>query len=472
VLRYQDYRQHVEELMQAALSGADPVRAVEGYLRKDGRTLFAGELKYDLDQGRVYVLSVGKAAVAMVQPVIKILGDELHSALVICKKGSTACGGLSYSDLHNVTVMEGNHPVSGAESISATKAASNMLVQAGADDLVLCLISGGTSALLTQPVVPLSDWQQLTKALLASGCTISEFNLVRRRLDKVKGGGLAHMAVPARCISLILSDVVGNPLQDIGSGPTTFVDETGGEALAVLERYRIAKDLPSDVWQNVEQSLQRMTDSPRPVHWRGGNIVVSDVRQAAITVLTKAMQLGFIAQVLTAFLEGEAREVGRVAASIAKDMLPGRCLILGGETTVTLHGDGLGGRNQELALAAAESIDGLPATVIASFATDGEDGPTTAAGAVVSGETAGNGRLLGLDPAIFLDRNDSFHYFQALDELTPQPEVLGQEWHVGRGPLLKTGPTGTNVNDLLFILTYPHPSQDSASSQNNSLFLQ
>jgi glycerate 2-kinase len=463
VLHYQDYRQHVEDLMRAALSGADPEKAVEENLRKDGRMLYAGDLKYDLDQGRVYVLSVGKAAVAMVQPVIEILGDDLHSALVICKKGSGTGDELSGQDFHNVTVMEGNHPVSGLDSINATKAAGHMLAQAGAHDLVLCLISGGTSALLTQPVILLADWQQLTNALLASGCTISEFNLVRRRLDKIKGGGLAQMAAPATCISLILSDVIGNPLPDIGSGPTTFVAESAADALSVLERYQIAEELRSDVWQNVWQSLQRMGDNPKPVHWRGGNIIVSDVRRAAVKALTKAMQLGFVAQLLTAHLEGEAREVGRVAAAIAKDMLPGRCLILGGETTVTVRGDGVGGRNLELALAAAGSIDGLPATVIASFATDGEDGPTGAAGAVVSGETAENGRLLGLDIVDFLDRNDSFHFFLALEEVVPEPEVLGEGEKTKRGPLLKTGSTGTNVNDLLFILTYSQKSQEEPS---------
>ena len=463
MLRYQDYHQHIDELVQASLSGADPERAVNEYLHRDGRTLFIGEFKYTLDQGRVYVLSVGKAALAMAQPAIEILGDDLHSALIIYKKGSGAGAEVPNQNRDNVTFMEGNHPVSGLDSINATKAASYMLAQAGADDLVLCLISGGTSALLTQPVVALADWQQLTNALLASGCTINEFNLVRRRLDRIKGGGLAQIAAPATCISLILSDVVGSPLKDIGSGPTTFVDESTADALSVLERYRIAEELRSDVWQNVWQSLQRMPENPKPLHWRGGNIIVSDVRRAALSALTKAMQLGFVAQLLTANLEGEAREVGRVAAAIAKDMLPGRCLILGGETTVTLRGNGVGGRNLELALAAAQAVDGLPATVVASFTTDGEDGPTSVAGAVVSGETAGNGRLLGLDLQAYLDRNDSFHFFQTLDELVPEPEVLGEGGNPSRGHFIKTGSTGTNVNDLLFILTYHVDDQEEPS---------
>ncbi len=461
MIRYADYRQHVAELVMAALSGADPQQAVREHLIKKDRILHVGDMTYNLDRGRVFVLSVGKAAVAMIHPVIEVLEDDLHSALVICKKGSDVCRTFSGQDHDNLAIMEGNHPISGLDSVNATKTAGDMLAQAGAGDLVLCLISGGTSALLTQPAISLGEWQQLTSALLASGCTINEFNLVRRRLDTIKGGGLAEMAAPATCISLILSDVVGNPLADIGSGPTVFVDESAADALSVLERYRIAEDVRSDVWQSIWQHLQRMPDSSEPVNWQGGHLIVSDVRRAAMKALTKAMQLGFVAQMLTAHLEGEAREVGRVVAAIAKDAPPGRCLIFGGETTVTLRGNGLGGRNLELALAAAEAIDGLPRTVIASFATDGEDGPTPAAGAVVSGETAANGRLMGLDPAAYLNRNDSFNYFQALDEDLPDSQVSGEEQHSLRGHLLKTGSTGTNVNDLLFILTYPEPDQET-----------
>lgn len=447
--------------MTAALSGADPELAVSEHLNRKERDLHIAGLTYNLDQGRVFVLSVGKAAAAMIRPVIDILGEDLHAALAICKKGSDASRQFSEQDHGRVAVMEGNHPVSGLDSINATKAAADMLSQAGENDLVLCLISGGTSALLTQPVITLGEWQQLTNALLASGCTINEFNLVRRRLDAMKGGGLARLAAPATCMSLILSDVVGNPLADIGSGPTIFVDESASDALSVLERYRIAEYLRSDVWLNIWQSLQRLHEPTEPMGWQADHIIVSDVRRAAMKALTKAMQLGFVAQLLTAHLEGEAREVGRVAAAIAKDTPPGRCLIFGGETTVTVRSKGLGGRNLELALAAAEAIDGLPRTVIASFATDGEDGPAPAAGAVVSGETAANGRIIGLDPIAYLNRNDSYHYFQALDEDLPGFQVSGEDQQTERGHLLITGSTGTNVNDLLFIITYPEPSQEA-----------
>ncbi len=456
MLRYQDYRQHVEQLMSAALSAADPAEAVSRFLARVDTVLHIGDLTFDLEQGRVYLISVGKAAAAMADSAIRILGDDLHSAVVISKKGSETAVELANRQYPDLTLLEGNHPVSGADSVRATQVVIHMLAQAGVNDLVLCLISGGTSALLTLPVIPLTDWRSLTNALLASGCTINEMNTVRRQLDRIKGGGLAQMAAPAHCISLILSDVVGNPLHAIGSGPTVFVDETADDAIAVLKRYAVAEQIDAGVWGRIILTLEQPARAPQPVEQRNDHIIVGDVRQSATSALATAMQLGFIAQVLTARLEGEAREVARVAVAIAKDMPMGRCLILGGETTVKLNSNGLGGRNQELALAAAIALDGWPDTVIASFATDGEDGPTPAAGAVISGETAEYGRHLDLDPVAFLDRNDSFHYFQHLDESFRQVALADGGEEYLPITLLTPGPTGTNVNDLLIILTYPH----------------
>jgi hydroxypyruvate reductase len=447
--------------MSAALSAADPAEAVSRFLAREENVLHIGDLTHDLNLGRVYLVSVGKAAAPMAEAAIQILGDDLHSAVVISKKGSETAAELATRQHHELILLEGNHPVSGAESVRATQVVIQMLAQAGVNDLVLCLISGGTSALLTLPVIPLSDWQSLTNVLLASGCTINELNTVRRQLDRVKGGGLTQMAAPAHCVSLILSDVVGNPLHAIGSGPTLFVDETMEDATTVLKRYAIAEHLDADVWGRIISALEQPPRAQQPTEQRNDHIIVGDVRQSATNALAKAMQLGFVAQVLTARLEGEAREVARVAAAIAKDMPMGRCLILGGETTVKLNADGLGGRNQELALAAAIALDGWPDTVIASFATDGEDGPTPAAGAVVSGETVEYGRHLGLDPVAFLDRNDSFHFFQHLDESFRQVDVAdGSEKYLPI-TLLTPGPTGTNVNDLLIILTYPHDGSNA-----------
>jgi hydroxypyruvate reductase len=310
---------------------------------------------------------------------------------------------------------------------------------ATAGDLVLCLISGGASALLTRPVIPLADWQEVVDRLLASGCTIQELNGVRKQLDEVKGGGLARMIAPAACVSLILSDVVGNPLDVIGSGPTTPNPESAAAALAVLERYGMREKLPAATWVHVENYLMQQMDSVLPAGEGVQHVIIGDVRQAAEAAAGAAAEMGFTAQVLTAQLEGEAREVGRVAAALAKDAPVNSCLILGGETTVTLRGDGMGGRNQELALAAAIALDGVPDVALASFATDGDDGPTGAAGAVVTGETAGLAHARQFDPHDYLARNDSYTFFNQL------------------GGLIRTGPTGTNVNDLVLILKYMSP---------------
>ncbi|MCA9977099.1 MAG: DUF4147 domain-containing protein [Anaerolineales bacterium] len=450
---FQNYRQHVDELIQAALAAVDPATAVQRYLKYNGRLLTIGHDNivhnhYPAD-GRIYLVSAGKAAVPMALAAAAILGNQLSAGIIIAKKGErdwqadiTAAGtDVSTSTL---TLYEAGHPVSDEQSIQATTAVYEMLSQTTAHDLVLCLISGGTSALLTRPLISLADWQKLTDVLLRSGCTINELNCVRRQLDEVKGGGLAQQANPATCVSLILSDVVGNPLHVIGSGPTAHSPETLADAVTVLARYQIGSRLETAVWQRVVQALHKLRLQTPPPDTRTHNIIIGDVRQAALAALVKAAQLGFAPQLLTAQLEGEAREVGRFAAAFAKDAPPATCLIMGGETTVTVRGQGKGGRNQEAALAAAIALDGQPNCVIASFATDGEDGPTAAAGAVVTGETVKNGRAHRLNATTYLDKNDSYTYFQQLDSV-----IETANCHI------QTGPSGTNVNDLLFILTYP-----------------
>jgi hydroxypyruvate reductase len=292
----------------------------------------------------------------------------------------------------------------------------------------------------------LAEWQQLTTHLLQSGCTINELNAVRKQLDEVKGGGLALMAQPAATVSLILSDVVGNPLDVIGSGPTAPNPQPPAEALTVLHRYRARRTLARETWSRIYDLLTDPRSATSLARFEGlevRNIIVGDVRRAANAASAAAEKLGFTSTVLTAHLQGEAREVGRVAAALAKDANAGSCLLLGGETTVTVHGDGHGGRNQELALAAAIALEGFPQRVIASFATDGEDGPTDAAGAVITGETIAAADGVNLDAREYLDRNDSYAFFTHLAKAT------------GRTFLLQPGPTGTNVNDLLFVLRYP-----------------
>ncbi len=439
VPRFADYRQHVAELYAAALAAADPETAVSAHLHITNSQLRIGqEQHYDLGRGRVFLVSVGKAAVPMAQAASRRLGRALHAGIVVAKTLPDTI------DLPPVVAIHtGNHPVPGPNSLAATTAVHDLLQTTTAADLVLCLISGGASALLSQPLVSLADWQALNQALLASGCPIDAFNTVRRQLDAVKGGGLADWAAPAQVASLILSDVVGNPLAIIGSGPTVPGSDTPADALAVLDRYAVAQRLDSAVFRRLQDALRQrpspQTSSSLPP------IIVGDVRQAAQAAQARAAELGFTAQLLTARLEGEAREVGRVAAAIAKDLPPQHAFLLGGETTVTLTGSGLGGRNLETALAAAISLAGHERVALASLATDGEDGPTDAAGAIVTGGTAVRAEQANLSPQAFLANNDSYHFFHQLDQRT-----------AGTAPpsLLQPGPTGTNVNDLVILLSY------------------
>ncbi len=427
-------------IVQAAITAVQPGHLLPHYLRRQGRHLTIGATTYDLNDGRLFLISVGKAAVPMAQAAAAILGDTIDAAIVISKH-LPPDHRLPITDYRFFT---GDHPTAGEKSVQATTAVADLLAQTRANDLVLCLISGGASALLTQPRIPLPAWQTLNQALLASGCTIQEFNTVRRQLDAVKGGGLARLAAPAPVVSLILSDVIGNDLAAIGSGPTVLTNETPDDALAVLARYGIAAVLGTAVWQTIHTALADfqlpITDYHLPAPT---NHIIGSVRQAALASRQSAENSGWTATILTVHLEGEAREAGKFAAALAKELPPGHCAILGGETTVTVRGSGMGGRNLELALAAAIALDGWPDVAVAAFATDGDDGPTGAAGAVVTGETVGYGRNLHLNAPQFIDNNDSYSYFQKLDA-------------AGYGPhLLITGPTGTNVNDLTLIFRNP-----------------
>jgi hydroxypyruvate reductase len=437
---FTDHANHIHRLIQAALSAADPTEAVRRNLQLQDRNLTAGDLVYQLTGSHVYLVAAGKAAFAMGRAAAGILGRHLSAGVLIAKQGPGEPPGevdsISLGLPPVLRAFRAGHPISDENSLAGTAAVVELMSQTRSGDLVICLISGGASSLLTQPRLSLANWQRLVDALLASGCTINELNAVRKRLDRVKGGGLARLAAPAVITSLVLSDVVGNPLDVIGSGPTVPNPDPPELARLVLERYRVDQSLPRYIWSEISGQLKKAEAETAPVGIDAHHCIVGDVRQAAEAAVLAAKELGFESQLLTANLEGEAREVGRVAAALAKDAGPRSCLVLGGETTVTLHGRGLGGRNQELALAAALALDGRTDVVLASFATDGDDGPTDAAGALVTGQSARQVRQLGLDPQAYLDNNDSYTFFQKCDGL------------------LLTGQTGTNVNDLVFILKY------------------
>ncbi len=441
--RYSQRARHTETLIAASLAAVDPAAAVRSNLRRDGDRLLVGQKEFAPDQGRVFLVGAGKAVQAMGAAAAGILGDLLAGGVLIGKRGdgppTQAATGQKEGPAADLPaplrLRLAGHPLPDQAGVAATAELLALLDQTRPSDLVLCLISGGASALLTQPRLPLDQWQRLVDALLASGCTINELNAVRKRMDRVKGGGLAQLAAPAACASLILSDVVGNPLDIIGSGPTVANPDDPALAGRILERYDLAGKLPPDDWQAIAGQLAILVGEDRPAP-DAYNVIIGDVRRAAEAALAAAGQLGFEARLLTAHLEGEAREVGRIAAALAKDAAPNNCLVLGGETTVTLRGDGFGGRNLEVALAAALAIDGWPDRAVVTFATDGDDGPTDAAGALVTGQTVAQARQLGLDPRHHLDNNDSYPFLQATNSL------------------IITGPTGTNVNDLLFILNY------------------
>lgn len=402
-------------ILAAALEAVDPFKAVQKYLP-------------DL-QGRVFGLGIGKAAIPMMDALAARV--PLAGGLAVTKFASREASGL-------YPVIEGGHPIPDARSVQAGERVLEFVSSLEEDDTLVCLISGGGSALVTAPYVPLEDLQTLTALLLSSGARIDEINILRRQLDRLKGGGLAG-ATKAKVVSLILSDVIGNPLEAIASGPTAPDPTTKEDALRVLRKYKLEEQVPKSILDTLLRA-----PSPALAAVRGGSIsgrvqntIIGDNKLAALAALKRAEKEGFRAEILTNTLQGEAREVGReLAHRLRVDGLTKArpfCLIAGGETTVTIKGNGKGGRNQELALAAVTQLADLKNVMLIALATDGDDGPTDAAGALVTGESARRSRALRLGVTGYLARNDAYSFFEKL------------------GDLLKTGPTGTNVNDLIFL---------------------
>lgn len=421
------------ELQRAALEAVEPSAAVRRRVRREDDELILGDHRYALDAyERVFVLGGGKAAVPMVTAIADILGRQLTEGVVVTKYGHTPDGLRLPS---SIRVVEAGHPVPDENSVRGAQAVVDLARRATARDLVIGLISGGGSALLTLPVpgLTLNRLQALTDALLRSGATIDEINAVRKHCSQLKGGQLARLAAPATVATLVLSDVVGDPLDVIASGPTVPDPTAVAQARRVLARYGVTVVEPGEL---------RETLKPGDLAFeRVQHLIVGSNRMAAQAAVERAGQLGFPGFLLSTYVEGEAREVAKVGAALAKGVRahgdpcrPPACLVWGGETTVTVRGEGRGGRNQELALSAALALEGWSNVLVMALATDGTDGPTDAAGAIVTGETIARARERGLDPRAALEDNDSYTFF---DEL---------------GCLIRTGPTGTNVNDLLFIL--------------------
>ena len=442
-------RQRYAQVITAALAAVDPYTCVRHHLQRVGDHIRCGGRIINLGQVRhIYVLGFGKAAGPMAQAVEDVLGERITEGLVIVKEGH-------HVPTRRVRVREAAHPVPDERSVDAARELLRLAQQAGPEDMVVVLISGGGSALFTLPAegLTLTDLQQTTDLLLKSGATIHEINTVRKHCSAVKGGWLAHHLAPATTIGLILSDVVGNPLDVIASGPLSPDPTTYADAWQVLEKYELVERIPPAVRDHLQAGRQgRRPETPKPddplfeqVHL----IIVGDNARAAEAAAREALALGYNAEVLTTFLEGEAREVARVVTALAKEVSrhhrplpPPACLILGGETTVTVRGSGKGGRNQELALAAAIALAGWPHITLIALGTDGTDGPTDAAGGMVDGQTVARAHALGLDPLVHLRENNAYPLLHAVHDL------------------VKTGPTRTNVNDLIFLFveegTSPH----------------
>lgn len=419
----------VRRILAAAMQAVEPGEAVLRFIQREGNSLFIDQREYPLDKiGRIRVLGLGKASPAMTQPVADLLPLHATRGLLIPKVTPVQLP-------DGFDLQPGGHPVPDGNSLLAGEKAFALASDLREDDLLLCLISGGGSALMTLPHagISLDDLRALTSSLLACGARVDEINTLRRHLDRLKGGGLARLASPARVVSLILSDVVGNPLEAIASGITVPDPSTREDALGVLEKYNLLGKVPPAI----VDCLEMIPETPKPgesCFERAQNVIVGSNALAAESAWRQARSEGFHPVMLGDDWQGEAREVAeRLCRQLKTSTTPRPfCLIAGGETTVTLRGRGRGGRNQELALAAVRELAGVSDLMLIALATDGEDGPTDAAGAVATGETLQRGLKLGHSPESFLEDNDSYSYFSALNDL------------------LKPGPTGTNVNDLMF----------------------
>ncbi len=421
------------KILRAALAAADPAAAVARHLSVKQGILTAGRRRYRLDQfEHIFVIGAGKASAAMAQAVERLLGRRITDGIINVKYGDAA-------KLRRIEINPSGHPIPDENGMRGAERIANLARQAGRRDLLICLISGGASALLPLPAPPVSleHKQRLTQMLLESGATIHEINCVRKHLSQIKGGQLARLAYPATVVTLILSDVIGDDLDVIGSGPTVPDRSTFVEAGAILEKYKLCKKVAREILTRIRRA-ETETPKPRdPAFARVQNLIVGSNRLAVDAAATKARELGYRTLVLSTYIQGETREIAKMHAAIAKEIVtsgnpvrPPACVISGGETTVTIRGKGLGGRNQEFALASALEIDGLQGVTILSAGTDGTDGPTDAAGAIATGDTVRRKP----DAARYLEENDSYHFFEGL------------------GDLIRTGPTGTNVMDIRLLL--------------------
>ena len=432
----------VSSILKAALDAADPIEVVEKNLKLDENQLQVADKTFLLyPDSRIILIAIGKAALDMAKGAIEVLGDQIKGGVVVCKHNLDGI-----SSLGQIKVLLGSHPVPDQRSIDAAFQIRKALTDTTSRDVVLLLVSGGGSALvcLPAPGVTLQDIQEVTTTLLRSGASINELNAVRKHLDLIKGGGLLKMAAPAPVGALVISDVVNNPLDVIASGPAVPDPSTFMDASKILENFAGLHNIPEPVRVRIETGCRgEIEDTLKPgdaLSSSAAHTIVASNQISAEAALEAALKTGFNAEIIGCGLIGEARQAGVYLAGLLKTKRAEKqpyLGIVGGETTVKVTGKGLGGRNLEVALGAVAEISGIKNCLLITLATDGEDGPTNAAGAFVTGETLSAAHQLGLDPDVFLNNNDAYHFFEKT------------------GGLILTGPSGTNVNDLNFIFRFP-----------------
>jgi len=428
--------------LEAALEAVNPRELIKSKVTLQGSVLRIDGASFDLDKFRsIFIIGGGKASGSMAEALEKILGDRITEGALNIPYNNGTYG------VRRIHLQEASHPVPDEAGVKGAERILNLARQANEDDLIICLISGGGSSLMALPrgEISLQDKKMVTQGLLNSGATINEVNTVRKHISDFKGGWLAKRAYPATVINLILSDVLGDPLEFIASGPSVPDSTTFHDAVEVLKRYGLWGDLPKSVEQVlldgergvIAETPKKEDETFKKVH----SFVVGNNRLASLAAYNRLQRAGLNTLFLTSFLEGEARHVGTMFAGVAREITAtGKPVerpagvVAGGETTVTILGEGRGGRNQETVLAAALKMPKLEGVAIGSLCTDGIDGPTDAAGALADGKTMLRSQEVGLSATTSLLNNDSYNYFSKL------------------GDLIFTGPTGTNVNDVSIIV--------------------
>lgn len=407
-------RLDANDIISESLKAVNPAEAVKNALQNRPEV-----------NGRLLAVAIGKASWQMAQTCCQVCGTKISQGICITKYGHD--GG----PLENFTVYQAGHPVGDQAGIEATKSAEQMVSNLTSDDQVIMLISGGGSALFEDPLITLTELQDLNRQLLASGADIAEINTIRKCLSKVKGGRFAQLCHPAKVYAIILSDVLGDKLEMIASGPCVSDDVTAAQALAVVQKYQLKLS---------NQALKLITDKRPLVVDNVTTCLAGSVTQLCQAAYTAATKLGYATKIIDTQVNIQAKTMGEKMAEIAKkyrNSASPLAFIWGGETVVKITGTGMGGRNQEVALAAASGISGLANVLVFSLGSDGTDGPTPAAGGLVDGQTAQRLKQLGVNISDILQDNDSYHALSKVDGL------------------LVTGPTNTNVNDLMMVLIKP-----------------